>query len=82
MHVFRELVDPIQGIMLHFDVGALTLDAVSKVEDVVKQGTAERKNEKVGEYHLPTCPTPGRVIVFAFLRHDGAKVTLFSLRSV
>ena len=81
MHVFSELVDPVQGVVLLFDVGALALDAVAQVEDVVKQGTAERENEEVGEHHLPTCPASAGIIVITFLRHDGAKVTLFSKRA-
>ena len=64
--------------MLRVDVGALVLDAVAQVEDIVKQSRAKRQHEGVGNDHLPACAAPARVIGFRFLRHDGAKVILFS----
>ena len=36
MHVFGEFVDPVEGIVLRVDVGALVLDALSQVEDIVE----------------------------------------------
>jgi hypothetical protein len=77
VYILGELVDPIQGVMLCLDVGALALDVVAQVEDVVKQGAAERENEEVGEHDLPTRPASAGVFVLTFLRHDGAKVKLF-----
>ena len=77
MYVFCEFVDPIERIVLRVDVGALVLDAFAQVEDVVKQSRTEGHDEQVGDDHLPTCPASTRVIVLAFLRHDGAKIELF-----
>jgi hypothetical protein len=77
MNVFGEFVDPVEGIVLRVDVGSLVLDAFAQVEDIVKQSRAQGHDEKVGDDHLPTRPAPTRVIVLAFLRHDGAKIELF-----
>jgi hypothetical protein len=64
--------------VLRVDVGALVIDALSQVEDVVKQSRAKGNDEQVGDDHLPTCPAPAWVLVLAFLRHDAAKIELFS----
>ena len=79
MDGFGELVDPAESVMLQIDVGALVLDAFAQVEDIIEQSHAEGQNEKVGEYHLPTRPAPAGVFVFAFLRHDAAKIELFPI---
>ena len=78
MHVFGEFVDPIKGVVLRVDVGALVLNALSQVEDVVEQSRTKGNDEQVGDDHLPARPAPTRVFVSAFLRHDGAKIELFS----
>ena len=41
------------------------------------QGCAKGQDEQVGDDHLPTRPASTGIIVAAFLRHDGAKITLF-----
>ena len=78
MHVFSELVDPIERIVLGVDVGALVFDTLSQVGHIVKQSRTKGNDEQVGDDHLPTRPAPTRVFVSAFLRHDGAKIELFS----
>jgi hypothetical protein len=78
MHVFGELVDPVEGIVLRVDVGALVIDALSQVKDIVKQSRAKGNDEQIGDDHLPTRPAPAGVFVLAFLRHDAAKIELFS----
>ena len=75
--VFRELVDPIERVVLRIDVGALVLDAVAQVEDIIKQSRTKGHDEQVGEHHLPTRPASAGVIAMAFFRHGGAKVKLF-----
>ena len=77
MHVFGELVDPVDGCVLRVDVGTLVLDALTQVEDVVKQSRTKDDDEQVGDDHLPARPAPAGVFVLAFLRHDGAKIELF-----
>ena len=77
MNVFGEFVDPVESIVLCVDVGTLVLDALSQVEDVVKQSRAKGNDEQVGDDHLPARPAPTRVFVLAFLRHDAAKIELF-----
>ena len=37
MHVFGELVDPVEGVVLRVDVGTLVLDALAQVEDIIEQ---------------------------------------------
>jgi hypothetical protein len=78
MDIFGELVDPAERYVLRVDVGALVIDALAQVEDVVEQSRAKGNDEQVGDDHLPTRPAPAGVFVLAFLRHDAAKIELFS----
>ena len=77
VYAFGELVDPVERIVLRVDIGALVLDAVAQVEDIVQQSRAKGEDEQVGDDHFPTRPASARVIVFTFLRHDAAKIELF-----
>ena len=78
MNVFGEFVDPIERIVLGVDVGALVLYAFAQVGDIVKQSRTKSQNKQVGDDHLPTRPAPAGVFGFVFLRHDAAKIELFS----
>ena len=78
MDVLGELVDPAERYVLRVDIGALVIDALAQVEDVVEQSRAKGNDEQVGDDHLPTRPAPARVFVVPFLRHDGAKIGVFS----
>ena len=77
VNVFGELVDPVKGIVLRGDIGALAFNAIAQIEDVVEQSGAKGHDKQVGEHHLPTGPASAWIIVSAFLRHDGAKIKLF-----
>ena len=45
MHIYGELVDPIERFVLRVDVGTLVLDAFAQVEDVIEQSRTKSHNE-------------------------------------